>query len=198
MDINTTNGPITGLQTTDGGYKYRRVQAIKVGTSNQTGLLELESKYSSDGKGVGRLLVKVDLPYFTANTAACCCDDSGTSNPTYTQAGKISFHTVLTLPKAAVGDLKSSNAMLAANQIAAVTGLCLAMSNTSAGESQPGETGGLALILDGDQLRIIHDRDIAGILDPKRSIIRSVMGVTPLPPEGYSATELYRALYKAP
>lgn len=191
MNINTSR-PITGLQTTDGGYKYRRVQTVKVGSSNQTGLLEIESKFSTDGKGVGRLLVKVDLPYFTVNTAACCCDDSGNSAPTYAQAGKISFHTVLTLPKAAIGDIKSPNAALAANQIASVIGLCLAVSNTYRGGDSIENI--LAPLDEAGALLVSTTDDVHGILDPTRSIIRGVMGVTPFPAEGFTANEVVRLL----
>jgi hypothetical protein len=194
MNINTPFGTLQGFQTTDGGYKYRRVQTVKVGSSVQTGLLEVESKFSTDGKGIGRLLVKVDMPYFTANTAACCCDESGNTTPTYSQAGKISYHTVITLPKAAIADIKSPNAVLAANQIAAVIGLCMSMSNTYHVDPNAGLDVGLTLLTTGKSVNIRTDSDVAGVLDPSRSVLRGVMGVTPFPTEGFEATVDVRSL----
>lgn len=184
MDINITTNLLKGFQTTDGGTKYRRVQAIEVGGVNQTGLLEVESKYSTDGKGVGRLLVRCEMPYFTANTASCCCSDQEQS-VTYAQAGKITFHTVLTLPKGAIADLKSANAPLAANQIAAIMGLTLGMSNTIGAETQ----AALANFSTSGVLKISADAsDLYGILSPSGAVIRGVMGVTPIPAEGFVAS----------
>lgn len=112
MFLNTinTDGGVSGYEfpTTDNGAEYSTL--VNVGTIGDQ--LSMATKMTIIGtaeetsKGLRRVLIKVEIPYASVQTAQCCGSDVSTHTVDQAKSGAVmSLHMVLTLPAQAVKDL---------------------------------------------------------------------------------------------